>query len=80
MTFEEFEEKYNPIIKDDNSISWETCGDDLLVVQSHPNNKIWTCVESEGDLYLIPGLHWVNRLFYVICNNEWIDEYETVKY
>ena len=80
MTFEEFDEKYDPIIRDDDSIAWETYGDDLLVVQLYPNNKIWTCVEAEGELYLIPGYHWVDRLFYVICNKEWTDETEEVKY
>ena len=34
----------------------------------------------KDNLYLIPGKHWVNRLFYVICNNEWTDENEEIEY
>jgi hypothetical protein len=80
MTFEKFDEKYNPIVRDNDTIQWETYGNDLLVVQLYPNNKIWTCVETEGKLYLIPGYHFVDRLFYVICNNDWTDENEEVEY
>jgi len=83
MTFEQFDEKYNPIIRDDNSICWwEPYGDDLLVVQSYPNNKVWTCIGNfeNDDLYLIPGVYLINRLFYIICNKEWTDENEYVEY
>ena len=80
MTFEEFDDKYDPIIRDNDSMHWETYGEDLEIVQSYPNNKVWTCVEVEGNLYLIPGYHWVNRLFYVICNIEWTNENEEIEY
>lgn len=40
MTFEEFDEKYDPIIRDNDSIQWETYGEDLSVVKLYPNNKI----------------------------------------
>ena len=80
MTFEEFDEKYDPIIRDNDSIHWETYGEDLFIVLSYPSNRVWTCVEAECDLYLIPGVRLVYSMFFIICNNEWTDENEKVEY
>lgn len=51
----------------------ETYGDDMLQVRAI--NKIspmrlWTMVDGEHGMYLLQGLHYVNRLYYVVTNEE----------
>jgi len=33
---------------------------------NHPDAKIWTLVEAEGNWYIMEGWHYVNRLAYLI--------------
>ncbi len=46
----------------------ETFGDDLAVVKSVDVNCIWTVVEGDAcdDLWITPGLHFVNRICYLV--------------
>ncbi len=51
----------------------ETYGDDMLQVRAI--NKIapmrlWTMVDGEHGMYLLQGLHYVNRIYYVVTNEE----------
>lgn len=74
MTTEEFEEKYISITDEDTGElkTFETYGEELKYVKKYPMNKVWTCVDGEGDkLYLINGFHYVNRLYYVLSVNPW---------
>jgi len=51
----------------------ETFGNDMkLVRQIHKKTpkRVWTAVECEKGLFLLPGLHYVNRLYYVITNED----------
>ncbi len=61
---------------------YETFGEEFeyvkikLVVQKL-NKHIWTIVDNEdGELIIIAGLHFVNRLGYLITAEAWEDEYE----
>jgi hypothetical protein len=54
---------------------------DLFVyedVKDMPVNQVWTILESGSDendnWYASPGLHYVNRLGYVLTQKPWIDE------
>lgn len=36
---------------------------------------LWTIVEADdGDLYAVPGLHWVDRLGYLVTGKPWPNE------
>lgn len=58
---------------------FETYGADLEHVMSTPERNVWTCVDADGGLYLLPGFHYVNRLYYVITEEEWTDDILEVK-
>ena len=45
---------------------FETYGHDYKMVCAAKPDHVWTVVEAEGSLYLVPGWHYVNRLFYFI--------------
>ncbi len=46
---------------------FETFGEDLTFVQQQQPQTIWTLVDGEdGDLYLISGCHFVNRIGYLV--------------
>lgn len=44
----------------------------------HPVNHVWTVVESgddtDGNWYAIPGVHYVNRLGYIVTERPWMDD------
>lgn len=54
-----------------DSFLLETYNDDWERVKSTDPYYVWTLVDCGGRLYLIPGMHWVDRMNYVICNNPW---------
>lgn len=82
MTFDEFYDQYQPIENElgDEGFLFETYGVELEYVQKVPNNTVWTLVEVDGVLYLIPGFHVVNRLNYLVTKEPWTDETIEIKY
>lgn len=73
MTIEEFIKKYDPVMDSNTGIKqfdW-TVGHELdKIVTAQRNMKLCTVVENEGDLELLDGYHFVNRMYYVITRNE----------
>lgn len=78
MSLDEFEDEFKPMKNhlDDNASyeghAFETYGAEFEYVQEiaskHPG-KVWTVVDGDdGSMWLISGLHHVNRIFYVITN------------
>jgi hypothetical protein len=56
---------------------YETFGEELECVKQKENKHIWTIVDNEdGELIIIAGFHFVNRLGYLITDEAWEDEYE----
>jgi hypothetical protein len=55
---------------------YETYGEDFEYVRNFPNQKrVWTVIDGEDDnLWIIAGLHFVNRVCYVISDQEWKSE------
>lgn len=47
-------------------------------IKDHHINHVWTIVESgsdeDGNWYASPGLHYVNRIGYVMTEKPWTDE------
>jgi hypothetical protein len=50
-----------------NGIEWET-------VRNSPPGAIWTLIESDEIWWVSPGIHFVNRLGYLLTNEERIDD------
>lgn len=75
------EEDTGSILPDDmcsfGGCMYETFGQELDYVKQQPNKRIWTIVDEEDKLYVIAGFHIVNRLGYLVTNEEWSDEFET---
>lgn len=75
------EEDTGSILPDDmcsfGGCMYETFGQELDYVKQQPNKRIWTIVDEEGKLYVIAGFHIINRLGYLVTNEEWSDEFET---
>lgn len=50
-------------------------------VRDLPDNQVWTVVEGDdGKLYAITGMHIVNKLHYVVTEEPWTEEDESIDY
>jgi hypothetical protein len=57
----------------------ETYGDDLnlvLKINKKTPKRVWTMVDADDGMYLLQGYHLVNRVYYVITNEEAVSEDE----
>jgi len=82
-TDDDFYEKFNPIknMVDDNAsfdgCMFETYGEELMFVQevnSGCPKKVWTILDCDGNLYIGAGYHHINRMGYLITEEEWTDK------
>jgi hypothetical protein len=48
------------------SIGLETFGDDFLLAREYAQEYVWTVVDASTDQWIIPGLHHVNRVCYLL--------------
>jgi len=62
-----------------NGLMYETHGAEWEFVKSQPNNNVWTWVDSDDGSSLISGMHFVNRIGYFICEQQWTTMDEWVK-
>jgi hypothetical protein len=52
---------------DSNGCLFETYGPELEFVRSQDDRTVWTLVDGDdGDLYVVSGYHFVNRIGYLI--------------
>jgi hypothetical protein len=83
MTFEEWEERYQPVANILNQdapfegLMFETYGAEFgmiwAVAEARPNS-VWTIVEGDnGHRFLSAGYHLVNRVGYLLTVNPWSD-------
>jgi hypothetical protein len=47
---------------------FETYGKEVEYVKKQDGKYIWTLIEAEGNLYILQGWHFVNRLNYLIAS------------
>jgi hypothetical protein len=78
LTEDEFDGQYSPIPNHINpSAGWaygesggclfETHGEEFEYVRRYDPKKVWTLIDGDGgDMYLISGLHFVNRVGYLL--------------
>jgi len=81
ITFNEFLETYTLV---DNFYAsdrpfegkmFETFGKELDFVKSKINsNQVWTIIDSDGEWYVLPGFHIVNRLGYFVTEQVYNEE------
>lgn len=83
LTEEQFDEQFTLIENhlDDNA-SWggamfETFGEELDYVRmkAQKGNNVWTIIEGDDDsMFIVSGVHLVNRIGYLITREEWTEE------
>lgn len=74
--YEYFIKTYKPvenhIQKEEGYYMYETYGEELEFVKKQNPNNIWTLIESDnGKLYIVYGLHLINRFGYIITKKPW---------
>ena len=81
LTEDEFDEQYVLIENHiDPSAGWvygegrgclfETHGEEFAFVRRYDPKKVWTFVDGDdGDMYVISGLHYVNRVGYLLSRD-----------
>ena len=58
---------------------FETYGEEFAFVRRYDARKVWTLVDGDtGDMYLVSGLHYVNRIGYLVSRDP-IEENTTVQ-
>lgn len=85
LTEEQFDEQFTLIENHlDNNASWggamfETYGEELDYVRmkAQKGNNVWTIIEGDDDsMFIVSGVHLVNRIGYLITREEWEGETE----
>lgn len=81
LTEDQFDERYDLIENHMNpSAGWacnasrgclfETYGEEFAFVRRSDPRKVWTLVDGDdGDMYVISGLHFVNRVGYLLSRD-----------
>lgn len=79
LTEDDFDKNYTPNLAlksecfPDESGRFETFGCDLKTVLAQDEKFVWTCIDGDDGMYFVPGVHLVNRIYYLITNEPWQD-------
>lgn len=85
---DDFYARYHPVQNHlDLNASWDGClfetfGQELMYAWEAGKDekscrKIWTLIEGDsGNLWMVPGFHYVNRLGFFITEEEWQEDAE----
>lgn len=81
LTEDDFDNNYtmNTKLKSenfDNDGRFETFGNDLEIVKNTNERYVWTCVDGDDGMYFVAGYHLVNRIYYLITNEPWLNQDE----
>ena len=85
LTEDQFDEQFTLVENHiDNNASWggamfETFGEELDYVRmkAQKGNNVWTIIEGDDDsMFIVNGVHFVNRIGYLITREEWTEETE----
>lgn len=79
-SFDAFERKYSPLGNGEGSILLETYGADFDKVRDADESKVWTLLDCDGSLFVASGLHFVNRLNYILTAKPWGKRGEVYRY
>jgi len=54
---------------------WETYGVELNFVRNQQPNRVWTLMnDDEGNLVIVTGFHFVNRVGYFVTEIPWAED------
>lgn len=62
-----------------NGTMFETYGDELEEVKTHPETHVWTLRDESGSTFITAGFGWVNRLGYFITAKPWVSGDEIIQ-
>ena len=70
LTWSEFVEQFkvmpNHLSKDPDQQMYETYGEEVEYVNTIPNDRVWTYLDTDGGSVTTNGFHYVNRIGYFI--------------
>lgn len=81
LTEDEFDDQFSLVpnhinpsagwaVGDSGGCLFETFGEEFAFVRRHDPRKVWTLVDGDdGDMYVISGCHFVNRIGYLISRD-----------
>ena len=69
-----WEDTYKPVLGIHGIAMLETFGADLELVQETDPHYVWTWVDGGDYSGYANGIHIVNRMAYIICDEPWNDE------
>ena len=77
-----WEEKYKPLTNHfDGGDKFETYGEELEFVRAQDPRCVWTLVDGDdGNLYIVDGYHFVNRINYFVTEVPFEGEFLEVPY
>lgn len=82
MTYDEFIETFRPVTNHFEDAAFdgylfETYDEQADYVRWQPERRIWTVIEGDdGELYLVDGYHWVDRIGYFLTEVPWSPGFE----
>lgn len=85
VTEDNFDEVFSPQknhIDDNASFNeqmYETFGAELDFVREQDPRNVWTIIEAEGNMYYSAGVHYVNRIGYLVCEEKWFTGTEEIE-
>ena len=80
MKIEKFIKDFRPQMENGDIKLYETFKPDTETVHKAGNKYVWTLMSEDDELFLVPGIRWVNRINYVICKVPWDNEQVHVDY
>lgn len=75
LSNQQWDEIYQPMVNSitNEGISYETYGDEEDYVSQQDERHVWTEVDGDNGVYIVNGMHYVNRIQYYITNKPWND-------
>jgi hypothetical protein len=71
MTYEYWFHKYEPYREMNGIKYYETYGEDYQKIMDINPFQVWTVIDAEGEDIILNGIHFVNRISYIITANKW---------
>lgn len=80
MTYDYWVDNFKPMPNHlvDDTLHYETYGEEVEYVKLQDNHHIWTEVDGDSGTYIVAGYHFVNRISYYITNKPWTDEWTEI--
>lgn len=69
--YDEWEKFYVPIPSSPTWNMFETYGHEVELVGVVGFRHVWTMIEEDGNMFIINGMGYVNRIGYFITKNPW---------